>query len=585
MKSAFFTLVIILTCQSLFAQFYLRGQIKNEKGDVLAGVKIYLHSRPNYSYSSGNSGTFGLPTPLEIDTITLVYSGYESFKQVVATRDYQNLVMKMLPATASLMKNRLASKTTNLIREQYSFFNANGESYSSLIENDFIATEKYPETGFGLNIDRASYSNIRRFISNDVIVPTDAVRIEEMLNYFDFRKKDEGLKEKEFTFHQNLTSCPWNDNSKLLFLQLNAPKLNLDSIPATNLVFLIDISGSMDKPNRLPLLQSAFKMLVENLREKDRVTIVVYGGGVFTALPSTKGDKKDIINAAIDSLSASGDTPGEAAIQTAYAEAFNSYIKGGNNRVILATDGDFNVGQVSEKALEDLISGYANSDIYLTCLGVGMGNYKDSKLEALAHKGKGNFAYIDNEYEARKVLITEFTKTMFSVANDAWLNINFNKSVIKDYRLIGFDNKKAAIQDSNSELEGGEVGSGHSLVAIFEITPSDVYKENQVFGTADLQYKLPKTDKVIHQPIELKNITQPFQLADSSLRFATSVAMFGTLVKQSKFIRNYSFSDVYNIASSCAKKTDYAQQEFLKLITKASKLYAYKKKKKDGEFR
>lgn len=573
-------LFFIISVHNCIAQYYLRGQIKNEKGEVLIGVKIYLFSHPNYSYASGSTGSFGLPTHLEVDTITLIHNGYETLKQAVATKNFHQLTMKMTTATASLMKNKLSSKTTNLIKEQHSFFNVNGESYSSLIENDFIATEKYPETGFALNIDRASYSNIRRFINNDVVPPRDAVRIEEMLNYFDFKPKAETPSQHQFLFHQNLTTCPWDAKNKLLFLQLTAPKLNLDTIPATNLVFLIDISGSMDKPNRLPLLQTGFKMLVENLREKDKVSIVVYGGGVYTILNPTKGNEKEKIFEAIDSLSAAGDTPGEAAIQTAYSVAQEAYIKGGNNRVILATDGDFNVGQTSEKALEELIAGYANSNIYLTCLGVGMGNYKDSKLEALAHKGKGNFAYIDNVYEARKVLVTEFTKTLYCVANDAWFNINFDKKSVKNYRLIGFDNKKAAIQDSDSELEGGEVGSGHSLLAIFEIETQDNNNETLSLGNAVLQYKLPNSLKTITNNYTLQNIGQSFANADSILKFATSVAMFGSLIKQSKFVKNYGFNDVYQLASTSANTKDFAQQEFLKLMQKAQKLFNYKKKEK-----
>jgi Ca-activated chloride channel family protein len=577
-------LFAILSVSNLSAQYYLRGEIKDEFGRTLAGVKINLYSKGNYSYSSGSSGTFGIPTPLAIDTIILTYQGYETLKRAVESQKYQNFVLKMLPATASLMKNKLSSKTKNLLQEQHSFFSANGESYSALIENDIIATSKYPETGFSPNIDRASYSNARRFLNNDINVPTDAVRIEEMLNYFDFRNnKDFASKESKFVCNQYITTCPWNAESRLVFLKLNAPKLNLDTIPKSNLVFLIDVSGSMDKPTRLPLIQTAFKMLVDNLREIDTVTIVVYGGGVAKVLNPTSGAEKQIIKNVIDSLSASGDTPGEAAIQTAYFSAISSFIKGGNNRVILATDGDFNVGQTSEKALEELITSQMHYGIYLTCLGVGMGNYKDSKLETLAKKGNGNFAYIDNIYEAQKVLVTEFTKTLYAVANDAYLNINFNKEIIKEYRLIGFDNKRASIEDSTSELEGGEVGSGHTMMAIFEVianNPASLDSTKQV-AKADLQYKLPNSDKIVHQKFNIQNNVLDLNHADSTLRFATSVAMFGSLLKQSKYAKNYNFMDVHSLASSSVRFNDYAQQEFLKLILKANKLYNIKKKRRD----
>lgn len=563
------------------AQYYLRGDVKDEKGRLLPEVKINLYSKGNYSYSSGSSGYFGIPTSLEIDTLILTFQGYEIFKKAVQSQKYQSVVMKMLPATASLMKNKLTSVTKNLMKEQYSLFAAMGESYSSLVENDFVVAQKYPETGFALNIDRASYSNARRFLNNDVLVPTDAVRIEEMLNYFDFTCNKQEIKKGEFGVRTYLTNCPWNTGTQLLYLNLKAPKLNLDTVPASNFVFLIDISGSMDKPTRLPLIQSAFKMLTDNLREKDTVAIVVYGGGVYEVLPATSGIEKLKIKTIIDSLTASGDTPGEGAISTAYNSARKSFIKNGNNRVILATDGDFNVGQTSEKQLEELIVQQRQSGIYLTCLGVGMGNYKDSKLEALAKKGNGNFAYIDNLKEAEKVMITEFSKTLYAVANDAYLNINFNPTAVKDYRLIGFDNKKASIEDSTSELEGGEVGSGHSMIAIFELTPtSNNIDSNTIVAKANLQYKLPVSNTAKYQRLDIPYKVKDIYKSDSSLRFAASVAMFGSLLKQSKHSKNFSFTDVYNLALTAAKPSDYAQMEFLNLVQRANRMYNPTKKKK-----
>jgi Ca-activated chloride channel family protein len=574
-------LFALLSIHTIHAQYYLRGEVKDEKGRLLPDVKINLFSKGNYAYTSGNSGYFGIPTNLAVDTITLTYQGYEVYKKAVESQRYQALVMKMLPATASMMKNKLSSVTKNLLKEQASLFGAMGESYSSLLENDFVNAQKYPETGFALNIDRASYSNARRFINNDVLVPTDAVRIEEMLNYFDFTCNKQEIKKDEFGFCTYVTNCPWNAGNQLLYLNLKAPKLNVDTVPASNFVFLIDISGSMDKPNRLPLLQSAFKMLTDNLRDKDTVSIVVYGGGVYIPLPATSGADKQHIKTVIDSLTASGDTPGEGAINTAYNAARKSFIKNGNNRVILATDGDFNVGQTSEKQLEEIIVAQRQSGIYLTCLGVGMGNYKDSKLEALAKKGNGNFAYIDNLKEAEKVMVTEFTKTLYAVANDAYLNIVFDANAVKDYRLIGFDNKKASLEDSTSELEGGEVGSGHSLMAIFEITPAKpTVDSNAILAKATLQFKIPKFNTPIYQRISIPYRVQDIYKSDSSLRFAASVAMFGSLLKQSKHAKNYGFMDIYNLAVTAAKPYDYAQMEFLTILQKANKLYNPTKKKK-----
>ncbi len=581
MKQALLALLITLTALHLNAQYYLRGEVKDEKGRLMPDVKINLYSKGNYSYNSGSSGYFGIPTNLEIDTITLTYQGYEITKKAVESRKYQSLVMKMTVATASLMKNKLSSVTKNLLKEHTSLFGAMGESYSSLIENDYVDAKKYPETGFALNIDRASYSNARRFINNEVLVPTDAVRIEEMLNYFSFSCNKQSSRKDGFSCKSYVTNCPWNKGNQLLFLNLNAPKLNLDTVPASNLVFLIDVSGSMDKPNRLPLLQSAFNMLTDNLREKDTVAIVIYGGGVARVLNPTSGAEKQKIKSVIDSLTASGDTPGEGAISSAYNSAKETFIKGGNNRVILATDGDFNVGQTSEKQLEELIIQQRQSGIYLTCLGVGMGNYKDSKLETLAKKGNGNFAYIDNLQEAQKVLVTEFTKTLYTVANDAFLNINFNPDAVKEYRLIGFDNRKASVEDSTSELEGGEVGSGHSMIAIFEVTPKNTTVDsNVVFAKAVLQYKIPNTDVTKVQRFDVHYKIEDIYKADPSIRFAASVAMFGSLLKLSKYATGYSFTDVLNLAQTAVNTADYSQTEFLTLVQKANRLYNPTKKKK-----
>jgi Ca-activated chloride channel family protein len=581
MKKVLLAILFIIINSSLLSQYYLRGEIKDEKGNLLQGVKINLSSKGRYPFYSGESGLFGLPTSVAVDTITLSMEGFETFKKAVDTRLYQILTIKMLPATANATKNKLSSRTKNLLTEKASMFSVLGESYSSLVENNFIDAAAYPETGFGLNIDKASYSNIRRFISNEMNVPTDAVRIEEMLNYFNFSDHQTNNSTNQFVCTSKITSCPWNTNNQLLFIHLTAPKLNLDAVPPSNLVFLIDVSGSMERPNRLPLLQSAFKLLVENLRAKDTVSIVTYGGYVGVPLRPTSGADKEKINNVLDSLIADGDTPGEGAIRTAYDVAKHAFIKNGNNRVILATDGDFNVGQTSEKQLEDLITIQKQSGIYLTCIGVGMGNYKDSKLESLAKKGNGNSAYLDNINEAEKLLVTEFTQTLYAVANDAFINVGFNSSIVKKYRLIGFDNTKNANSDSSSELEGGEVGSGHSTVAIFEIEPQKEIKDSAAaIATLHLQYKIPDTKNPVSQKFTVPYEVQNFYEAAPVYRFTASVSMFGSLLKHSDFAKNYSYDDVLKIATAAADPNSRIQQEFISLVQKADKLYNYKKRKR-----
>ncbi len=562
----------------------MRGEVRDEQGHVLPGAKITLFSKGDFLYYSGSLGAFGIPTRLKTDTITLSFEGYEILTKAVNTSQYGVFTIKMLPFKSSSTPLRLLSLTKNFSPEKKLPAFEGGESYSSTIENPFINTSNYAETGFALHADRASYSNIRRFLNIKSKPPVDAVRIEEMLNYFNFRSKHINDQKETFTVNTHITSCPWNKESQLLFINLQAKKINLDRTPPTNLVFLIDVSGSMDQPNRLPLLKSAFKLLVENLRTIDTVSIVTYGTAVAVMLQPTGGNDKGKIIEAIEGLTPAGSTPGESAIRIAYRLARNAFIRNGNNRVVLATDGDFNVGQTTEKELEELIAQQGKTGIYLTCLGVGMGNYKDSKLEALAKKGNGNFAYLDSEKEAEKVLIEEFAQTLYTVANDVFLTVKFDDKLIKSYRLIGFDNKENAITDSISELDGGEVGSGQSLLSVFEILPalsdSAFINTGQTVATLQLSYKIPNEEELLTEAFSVLNNYEPIGKADSCLRFATSVVMFGSLLKQSKFAKDVSWDDVQQLALGCADKKDLLQMEFIQLIEKARKLYPVRNRKK-----
>jgi len=583
-------IVCFAICLPASAQYYLRGEVKDEHGRLLPLVKIHLYSKGSVPYYSGSSGVFGIPSSLKIDTITLSLDGYETVKQAVETNKYQTLVMKMLSGLSNTTKQRLSSVTKNAITNKPHYAAVmGGESYSNAVENDFVDAKLFPQTGFALNVDRASYSNIRRFINMKMKVPPQAVRIEEMLNYFNLRKAvnpTNGV----FDATTTVTSCPWNKQHHLLFLNVQAKKLDVSKVPPSNLVFLIDVSGSMDLPNRLPLVQSAFKLMVENLRSIDSVTIVTYGGEVSLALAPTSGAEKQRIIDAIEGLVPDGDTPGESAIKLAYNMAQRSYIPKGNNRVILATDGDFNVGQTSEKQLEEMIAQYRQSGIYLTCLGVGMGNYKDSKLEALAKRGNGNFAYLDNEKEVEKVLVKEFTQTMFAVADDVFLDITFNPEMVMQYRLIGFDNKLTAISDSSSELEGGEIGGGHAMMALFEIVPTPkniavcLAKDFTVpLANIKLRYQATGANKLTYQDFHVPHNFRDIEVADSSIRLAAAITLFGAALKESKYINaaeNWDF--IRNLAITASSPDNLLQMELVELIDKAKKIYTAEKKTKRG---
>ena len=589
MKTAYHILIFLVFSSSVCAQqYYIRGEVKDESGHILQNVTI-LQLKTGYVFKSGSEGTFGIISNQQIDTLSFSFEGYYKEILVVNASNYVKVKLKLLPALATnIRKWKLASLTKDMLREeQKSWFNGE-ETYSSMIENRFVNAKNFPNTGMSLDVDLASYSNIRRFITFNSLVPPDAVRIEEMLNYFSLDySPPEG--KNIFSIKTTLSSCPWNAGNELLFINLSSKKLDLDSLPPSQLVFLIDVSGSMDMSNRLPLLQSAFRLLVNNLREKDSVAIVVYGGTVGVMLNTTSGCEKEKIMKAIDELTPGGFTPGESGVKLAYSVARNHFINGGNNRVILATDGDFNVGLKTEGELDELISRQRQSGIYLTCLGVGMGNYKDSKIQTLANKGNGNFAYLDNFKEAEKVLLKEFTQTLYAVADNVYMNVEFNPDYVKEYRLIGFDNKVDALNDSLSVIGGGEIGSGHAMVAMFEIIPANINKQAIIdkitagkLADIKLQYQYPNdTSKRQFNYTSSFNFIS-FEDLEKSYQFSTAVAMFGSLLRSSPFAKSISWNDIIALTEKSYGKDEPIQKEFLALVQQAKNLYSKVKKKKSG---
>ncbi len=576
--------MLILFASSAYGQYYLRGEIKDEKNLPIQNAKIFLHSARTLYYS-GTYGGFGINVNLLYDSITISLDGYETKLLRVKADQWQNIILKISTITASKSRPKLISITKDF--KQTSKFNwfTDNETYFQLVENSFVNTAGYPNTGFALNVNKASYSNVRRFLNSESPVPPDAVRIEELINYFNLHYK-EPEKGDVFRIGSQLTSCPWDMQKQLLFLNISAKKLDLEKVPPGNFVFLIDVSGSMDMPNRLPLLKAAFQMFVKNLRKIDVVSIVTYGGSVSVWLQPTSGVYKDSILESIESLTAAGDTPGESAIRVAYKVAASTFIKNGNNRVIIATDGDFNVGENTEKALDELITKQRQTGIYLTCLGVGMGNFKDSKLETLAKRGNGNYAYLDDINEAEKVLVKELTQTFYAVADDVYMNVNFNPAVVKQYRLVGFDNKKEAVTDITSELEGGEIGSGKSTLAVFEIIP---VQQNLItshaglmedIGTVSLKYSLCNDTNNLKINYSVKNNYLPIDSVERDLKFISAVTLFALKLKQSQYTNNADWPLIKTLAMASANKKSFLEQEFIKLVDQAEKIYAKKKRKK-----
>jgi Ca-activated chloride channel family protein len=589
LKAACHILLLLVVGLSVDAQqFYIRGEVKDESGNPLQNVSI-LYSRTGDYYKTGTYGTFGIFSSHKVDTLVFSLNGYKSERVVSNADNYVNVRLKLLPAgSTNVRRDKLLSQTKDLEREEQKKWYSGDETYASLIENRFVNARRFPNTGMSLNVDRASYSNIRRFISLNTLVPPDAVRIEEMLNYFNL-SYEQPKPGSLFAASTTITDCPWNNSNQLFYINLSSSKLNVDTLPPSNLVFLIDISGSMDMTNRLPLLKSAFRLLVNNLRDKDSVAIVVYGGTTGVMLNTTSGGEKEKILKAIDELTPGGSTPGESGIRIAYSVARNHFVEKGNNRVILATDGDFNVGLKTEQELDELISQHRESGIYLTCLGVGMGNYKDSKIQTLAKKGNGNFAYLDNFREAEKVLLKEFTQTLYAVADDVYMNVQFNPEYVKEYRLIGFDNKVGALRDSLSVIEGGEIGSGHSMMAVFEIVPTEINKAAIKEGIssakfADLVIRYKKPNDAVQQSTTIgSNFSyQPFDKLDNCYRFSAAVIMFGSILKESPSAKDINWNDVQELAAKASSQDDLLQKEFTSLVQQAKALYSKVKKKKGG---
>jgi Ca-activated chloride channel family protein len=470
----------------------------------------------------------------------------------------------------------------------------NTEAYDVIQENRFREVTVEPLSTFSIDVDRAAYANVRRFLNGNQLPPKDAVRIEEMINYFTYDYAQPAGKHP-FAIFTEYAECPWNPDHRILHIGLQGKDLDLSKAPASNLVFLLDVSGSMNSPNKLPLLKQAFKMLTDNLRPDDRVAIVVYAGAAGLVLPSTPGAKKDKIMAALDRLEAGGSTAGGEGIKLAYKTAKENFIPGGNNRVILATDGDFNIGASSDAEMVRLIEDKRDEGVFLTVLGFGMGNYKDSKMEKIADNGNGNYAYIDNLREAKKVLVNEMSGTLFTIAKDVKIQIEFNPAQVQAYRLIGYENRLLNKEDFNDDKkDAGELGAGHTVTALYEIIPVgvsapevmrvDPLKYQQTSGvrtgvdikdlaTIKLRYKAPESN--VSELIELvvKDLGKRTDATSDNLRWAAAVAEFGMLLRDSEYKKDASWKHVLDNAKSAKGKDEEGYRaEFLRLVETAELL-------------
>lgn len=528
------------------------GSKLDQKGTVLEGVYVQVpterKSNVPYSYTA------------------------EANRRVFKNKQQETKYKELVAENMNKRKDRLVT--------------TNGENYDNITENEFTSPFAQPQSTFSIDVDAAGYSNVRRFINKDQLPPANAVKLEEMINYFNY-DYPEPTGDHPFAFTTEIGVCPWNKKHRLVHIGMQGKSIEKKDIPASNLVFLIDVSGSMQSADKIELLKKGFKLLTSQLREEDKVSIVVYAGAAGVVLPPTNGTKQEEIIAAIDRLAAGGSTAGGEGINLAYKIAAENFKKNGNNRVILATDGDFNVGVSADDDLTKLIEEKRKSGVFLTVLGFGTGNLQASKMEKLADNGNGNFAYIDNSMEAKKVMVQEFG-AMFTIAKDVKLQVEFNPAKVKGYRLIGYENRMLAAKDFNDDTkDAGELGAGHTVTALYEIIPVGSDEEVNVpdstryFNTAQagnsdelmqikFRYKPIKSDKSILLTHIVKDEEQELS---QNFYWSASVAELGLLLRDSKFKGDASFDNAYKTGKKGLNddKNGY-RYEFLSLIKKAESL-------------
>ncbi len=592
--------------------FTLTGTVTDESGQPLIGASI-LQLGTAHGTVTDADGKFSLEVPDRCVSLQVSYTGYqtETVKKACAGEpleialqpgglELEEIVVTRRPPAR---KSRREDQAMGAIAYESAPMriapgpepapNWNTEDYALIEENRFLSVGQQPLSTFSIDVDAASYSNVRRFLRNGQQPPVDAVRIEEMVNYFtyDYPQPDGDV---PFSVNTELSECPWQPKHQLLHIGLQGRHIPTDELPASNLVFLIDVSGSMRDANKLPLLKSSFKLLTNQLREQDRVSVVVYAGAAGLVLKPTPGNEQRKILDALEQLQAGGSTAGGAGIALAYQTAREQFVKGGNNRVILATDGDFNIGQSSDAELVRMIEKERESGVFLTVLGFGMGNYKDNKMQQLANKGNGNHAYIDDINEARKVLVSEFGGTVFTIAKDVKIQIEFNPAQVQAYRLVGYENRLLQNEDFNDDRkDAGELGSGHTVTALYEIIPPGVESdfiadvdalkyqnkttpaaaESRELATVKLRYKQPDGDKSEKVSIPVGSKVLPLPQSSNNFRWSAAVASFGMLLRDSAFKGEASYPEVVAMARE-ARGPDEAgyRQEFIKMAATMAEL-------------
>ncbi|WP_293882303.1 vWA domain-containing protein [Sphingobacterium sp. UBA1498] len=615
MRTILFVIGLLLSFGGYAKQGYeVSGKVVDAyTGIALAGVQV-SNAVTKEQRLTDDKGNYRIQVQDGKNTLIFSYIGYLEQRIAVNHRSKVDVALvqqnntldevvvtgyerKVKRQTAPMMhvNSALSGQVSSLyIRGTAYMPNQNQESYRKVKENKFINPLKEPLSTFAADVDAASYSNVRRFINSGSLPEKDAVRVEEMINYFQYEVSGPNNGEP-VNIVTELTKAPWNTAHQLMRVTLKAKDMPTAKLKASNLVFLIDVSGSMMGPGRLPLVKASLKMLVDQLRDIDHVAIVTYAGSAGVKLESTPGDEKMKIKSAIEELEAGGSTAGAAGIKKAYEIAKQQFIKGGNNRIILASDGDFNVGDHSDESMEELIAKESKSGIFLTVFGYGMGNLKDSKMEILTDKGHGNYAYIDNISEARKAMVTEFGGTLFTVAKDVKIQVEFNPRYVQAYRLVGYENRMLEAEDFNNDQKmGGDMGVGHMVTALYEIVPVGVEsgmvgtvdplkyqqhaspatgRRNAELATVKFRYKEPEGEKSKLQQKVVGTAVTELNNVSEDLRFATAVAELGLLLRDSDFKQKADFDQlIVRAKASKGKDEEGYRAEFIRMAENARDL-------------
>ena len=581
---------------SLYAQEYeVTGKVTDVSNDPLLGVSVLIKGTTQ-GVSTDFDGKYTIKVKngdiLEFSSLGMktkqVKVNGQKVINVVLEED--NVALQDVVVTMGYAGKRNRKKDKQKKPVVYNIYEESRETYKAIDESGFKSTATDPLTTFAADVDNASYSNVRRMLNDKQKPDKDAVRIEELINYFDYNYTPpaEGSK-TPLNAITTLSKCPWNTDNYLLRIGLQAKKIDLTKAPPSNIVFLIDTSGSMYSPDKLPLLKESFKLLLESLRPEDRVAIVVYAGAERVALPSTAAKEKDTIIKVLENLEAGGSTAGGAGIQKAYQIARENFIEKGNNRIILATDGDFNVGVRSDGELKRLVEKERQSGVYISVLGYGMGNYRDDMLETIANKGNGNYAYIDNIAEAKKVLVNEFGGTLYTVAKDVKLQLEFNPQYVKQYRQIGYENRALENEDfKDDSKDAGEIGAGHTVTVLYELVPAKgkttdelrYQKQNTQAHKDELAFlKIRYKDPYIKRAKSVEESTPiPFTLTDlaqtdDDYRFAAAVAEWGMLLRNSKYKAQSSYNQVLELAKNAlGEDKESYRKEFIDLVELSEKI-------------